>query len=424
MGSDKEKKDVEIGDSLEELLGFEKKDAKKVERLKIQEGIGIETDRNKTTSKSKTSLDSQDGEKKYFKPKNDTNSPLELEYQGENSEKSDVLGANTIDLTQTNQNSNFKRAQKSKQKGTRTKRTLPSEYINEEGFFQCPPGVDIIPVTRKAFQDMIMVAQAVNEISKEQWGKNAEKLEVYMYLFAESDEIQEGQPARISSIYIPFHTAAETRVDVSERGVMEIKKYIQSTGKVLLGWSHSHGHFKVYSSHTDEINHQILLNETSNYLTVPPFKLKYMYGITVNDESDRFGVILSHYPCGHVERQVDEEFDIQGEPYKPREKVHRYKEIKDIVKERAKLIEPSQKRSKEETMDELTEQLLIEFLRNLHRTKDLLFNKMDETQEEHFAMIEKLLSKYDNLLMDGVEETFRGIADKILGAVKDFEKGI
>ncbi len=301
---------------------------------------------------------------------------------------------------------------------------LKESYLNEGGYFQCPHGLEQIPITRKAFQDMILVAKGINEISKERWGRNSEKLEVYMYCFADKEDIDPETPSRISSIYIPYHTAAEARVDVSEQGILEVKNYIEKTGKVLLGWSHSHGHFEVYSSQTDEINHQTLLNETSNYLDIPPFQLKYIYGITINDEAQRYGVILTNYPCGHIERNVDQDFDIQGEPYGPEEKKERYEELKKILEDRAHVIQPQENKSKEEILDTLTEELILAFLRNLDKAKDLLFNTFSDEEEKQFALIQKLLENYDDLLIDGTEETFKIIAKKMIKAFRSFEEGV
>ncbi len=421
MAPNKKKDDIEIADSLESLFGEDKDNNEtriKLKDISSNDPIFAPSKRVDESSPQKQ-MNRDSPKKKGIKKKNVTT-------QYPKSNESDIQ---FIDISQKNRESQQSKIPKnssipSTSKNQDIRGKIPQRLLNENGYFQCPPGISTIPLTRKAFEDMILVAKAINAISKERWGKRSEKLEVFMYCFAEPDEIRSGEPARISSIYIPYHQASESRVDVNEPGILDVKKYIEKTGKILLGWSHSHGHFKVYSSHTDEINHQTLLNETSNYLKIVPFQLKYIYGITINDEGQKYGVILTHYPCGHLERNVDEHFDISGEGYTPHEKEERYEELKEILEERATVIKPREGKSKEELLEELTEELIVEFLRNLNKTKDIMFNKLSETEESQFGFIQSLLDNYDNLLLDGAEETFKGVAKKILGVIDELEKGI
>jgi hypothetical protein len=373
-------KNVEISDSLEDLLGIEKSDkpAKSVE--------------NKEDNSQKSSNNSESSKS----PQSEGVKLIDME---------ELENASRSSIGEKSHNSNLH---------------LSTNMVDETGFIQCPPNLDTIYITRKAFEDLILVAKAINEISVERWGRDSEKLEVYMYVFAEPDEIESTKPSRVSSIYIPYHTATETSVNVDQEGILEVTNYIKSTNKVLLGWAHSHGHFEVYSSKTDEINHQLILSETSNYIQIKNFQLKYVYSITVVESGERYGVVLTQYPCSHIQNKSDSKFDIEGDPYSPTEKEARYLELKEILEERATVVKPKDGKSNEDIIKELTEELLSEFIRKLRKIKNLLFNEMPENVEEQFELIQNLLQNYDNLLLDGVEESFTVTAEKLVKMLKKY----
>jgi hypothetical protein len=300
------------------------------------------------------------------------------------------------------------------------------EDFNKEGFkIECPPAIDTIPWTEEAFSDVILMAKAINEISIEKYGDDSKKLEVYCYVLTDSNKISPNIPARITEIYIPYHSLSETSVNVSEEGILEVQKYIKENNKTLLGWAHSHGHFKVYSSKTDEINHKTLLNDTSNIIDINNFKLKYVYGITINDESEKYGVILTQYPCGNLIHRVDQNFDIQGEGYNSAQKIQRYSEIKKILESRASISQPTPDKSLEDIIKELKDELEIEFTRRLRKSKNLLYDELPEEDiEDNFQQIQTILQRYDSLILDSTEETFNSVAEKLLKSINKFKNNI
>lgn len=296
--------------------------------------------------------------------------------------------------------------------------------LDKEGFkIECPPAIDTISWTRKAFSDVILMAKAINEISIEKFGEDSKKLEVYCYILTDSDKISSNMPARITEIYIPYHSLSETSVNVSEEGILEVQKYIKENNKILLGWAHSHGHFKVYSSKTDEINHKTLLNDTFNIIERNHFDIKYVYGVTINEESEKYGVILTQYPCGNLIHRVDQKFDIQGENYTNSQKIQRYGEIKGILESRASITPPNPEKSQEDMIKEIKDELEIEFTQKLRKSKNLLIDELPEDME-NFQQIQTILQKYDSLILDSTEETFNSVSKKLLQTINKFNNDI
>ena len=290
--------------------------------------------------------------------------------------------------------------------------SVPTELI------RCPPAINQVRFTRKAFEDVILMSKAINEISQDVWGPESEKLEVYCYVLTDANLIHQEEPARITSIYIPHHSAGEMTVHVSPKAVIELQKYLEKTDKVLLGWAHSHGHFEVYSSRTDEENHKTLLQDTSNYIELNRFRMKYIYGITVNDASERFGVILTQYPCTHIQRAEDSEFDIVGEPYSVTESNQRFQEIKATLEERVDIIPPADKMSLDEQVKTLSNEFLDIFLQNLRKSKNFLLEEMPDIFDEHFDVLQKVLERHDEILVDCAEESFQTFSERLIKTIQ------
>lgn len=295
---------------------------------------------------------------------------------------------------------------------------IMEDLVDKDGFVHCPRGLKQLFLTQTVYEDILLVAKGINEISKAKFGENAEKLEVYMYLFAEPDEIPQDKPARVSSIYIPIHRAAETNVNVDQDGILDLQRYIRQTDKVLLGWAHSHGHFEVYSSETDNINHQIILNETNNFYHQGKFRLKYMYSLTVVETGEHYGVTLTQYPCGHIE-QSEAEIQLEGEGYNAIDHEKRYAEIKKLLQERVSVVQPSQSKTIDDNLTDLTEELLADFVRQLWKAKNMMMTDLNEEQESLLTQLQFFLQKYDKLLISGAEESFRGISKKLLELIKN-----
>ena len=359
---------------------------------------------------------------------NDNNSPNNIE-KGEF-----TIEKNLIDKKKPQENITLERSLddliKTDLFNETSKNSLKKFEISEENpnkesiIIECPPPIEIIPWTKKAFTDVILMANAINEISIEKFGEDSKKLEVYCYVLTDSEKITLNEPARITEIYIPYHSLSETSVNVSEEGILEVQKYIRENNKTLLGWAHSHGHFKVYSSETDENNHKTLLNDTSNIIKRKNFNLKYVYGITINDEAEKYGVILTQYPCGNVIHRVDQKFDIQGDEFDNSQKKARYAEIKRILESRTSISPPNPEKSLDDMINELKDELEIEFTQKLRKSKNLLFDELPDDFDEYFEQIQSILQKYDNLILDSTEETFNSISEKLLKSINKFNKNI
>ncbi len=300
---------------------------------------------------------------------------------------------------------------------------------NDVIYINSPRKVEHVHITGKAFDKIIMIAHAINEISKDRWGPDSAKLEVYCYVLGEKPSISQADsqtnvpnsPQMITDIYIPYHTASETNVTVAEEGIIEVREYIEQNNKVVLGWAHSHGHYEVYSSQTDEINHLTLLFDTANYISSQDFRLKYIYGITVNDKSERFGVILTQFPCNHVQRAEDTRFNIVGDPYSKDEFLTQYQEIKAIVSDRVKIKEPGASMTQQDQVDSINDELLSHFVSKLHRAKNLLIDDLPEEFDDSFDKIQTVLHSYDQLILDSIEESFKQSSKDLLKTLKNLK---
>ncbi|MHA1673849.1 MAG: hypothetical protein ACTSYI_09485 [Promethearchaeota archaeon] len=297
---------------------------------------------------------------------------------------------------------------------------------NDIIYIGSPRKVEHVHITGKAFDKIILMAQAVNEVSKDRWGPDSAKLEVYCYVLGEKPSTSKtdsqasvpDSPQLITDIYIPYHTASETNVTVAEEGIIEVREYIEKNNKVVLGWAHSHGHYEVYSSQTDEINHLTLLFDTANYISSHDFRLKYIYGITVNDKSERFGVILTQFPCNHVQRAEDTSFNIIGDTYSKDEFLTQYQEIKAIVTDRVKIKEPGASMTQQDQVDSINDELLSNFVSKLHRAKNLLIDDLPEELDDSFDKIQTVLHSYDQLILDSIEESFKQSSKDLLRTLK------
>ncbi|WP_457557692.1 hypothetical protein [Candidatus Harpocratesius sp.] len=292
---------------------------------------------------------------------------------------------------------------------------------NVVNYIDSPPKFENVYITAKAFDEIIMLATAVNEISKDRWGPDSAKLEVYCYVLGDKLPNIPTKPQTITGIYIPYHNASEVNVVVPEAGILEVKEYIEQMEKVVLGWAHSHGHYKVYSSETDEINHLTLLQDTFNYTVFNSFRLKYIYGITVNDKGDHIGVILTQYPCMHIQRAEDHQFTLIGEPYSKSEFLARYREIKAMVADRVNIRQPGPVFTQEDQISQINNQLLTNFAIKMRKAKNLLVEKIPENLESNFMLIQTLLENYDQLLLDAVEESFNDSAKELIRTLKNLK---
>ena len=133
------------------------------------------------------------------------------------------------------------------------------------------------------------------------------------------------EPLTVNEIYIPPHTAEEARVSVEIDAVRELSIYLAETGKIVLGWAHSHGQFDAYSSETDDANHRALLNETSNFVNFEGVRMKYIYEITVNARNESYGVVLTQFPYTYIVQSNDTEIEVIGKITRPMRKMDGWK---------------------------------------------------------------------------------------------------
>ncbi|MHA1776708.1 MAG: hypothetical protein DRO88_03900 [Promethearchaeia archaeon] len=289
-------------------------------------------------------------------------------------------------------------------------------YINS------PAKINRVYITAKAFDEIIMLATAVNEISKDRWGPDSAKLEVYCYVLGEKQEFPHDKPQIITDIYIPYHQASETNVVVPEEGILEVKDYIEEHQKVVLGWAHSHGHYEVYSSETDEVNHLTLLQDTSNFAIIGGFRIKYIYGITVNDKGTHLGVILTQFPCQHIQRAEDHQFEIIGESYTKEEYIKKYKEIKAMLIDRVNVKQPETVYSEAEQIHHINEELLTNFAIKMRKAKNILFERIPEDLDGNFNEIQQVLKEYDTLLLDSAEESFLESSKELIRTIRNLKE--
>ncbi|MHA1521419.1 MAG: hypothetical protein ACTSRK_14640 [Promethearchaeota archaeon] len=340
----------------------------------------------------------------------------------------ELLGGSVVSEIEKKNATNLKKIQEVQEKKIspdaldQLSRHMQVSDENEVIFISSPQKIEQVHVTGKAFDKIIMMTHAVNEISKDRWGPDSAKLEVYCYVLGEKLTNSASSPQVITDIYIPYHTASETNVTVSEEGIIEVREYIEKNDMVVLGWAHSHGHYEVYSSQTDEINHLTLLFDTANYLSKQDFRLKYIYGITVNDKSERFGVILTQFPCNHVQRSEDTIFNIIGDPYSEEEFLVHYQEIKAFVTDRVKIREPGVALTQQDQINGINDELLSQFVSKLHRAKNILIDDLPEEFDEHFEKIQTVLHSYDQLVLDSIEESFKQSSKELLKTLKNLKE--
>jgi hypothetical protein len=305
-----------------------------------------------------------------------------------------------------------------------------SKFINEALYkteikeFICPQPITKIRITRKALSEMFLMAKAINEIAHETLGPNATELEIHCYCIGDNPAGPEKEPGIINGIFIPTQELSETSVKVSEDGIREAMLFIKQNNKRILGWSHSHGHFEVYSSETDDVNHETILNDTNNYIYVKNqsgvFRLKYAYGMTVVERGDFMGIVVSKNACGTM-HMIQAEFDIIGPDYDDLEKAVILQQLKERIKKVVTVITGSNEQGQldeEDMLKTLTEKFLNLFIRKLSLSRDLIM-KSDEIKNDHeMLLVEKILNAYDELVISGSKDSFVSVAQLFLENVK------
>lgn len=287
----------------------------------------------------------------------------------------------------------------------------------------CPSPIHILPIKKNVYQDLMLMAKAVNELASSQFEESLE-FEVYCYLLCDKESFKEDEPSIVTEIFIPPHSAQEGHVDVNHEGVLALKDYIEDNELMVLGWAHSHGQHDAYSSQTDDANHRMILAETSNYIKHNEFDLKYIYEITVNTREDHYGVILTQYPCAHIAQENECDLDIQGEGYDEFEKEERYNQIKGMVRSKVNLIKPADQLSPEEIKKKIGEEIMANFVNKLFISKNLLADQLSGEEEENFEMIRTVLEKYDNLIADSAEEAVSQTSDTLIRLMQNLRKDI
>lgn len=286
----------------------------------------------------------------------------------------------------------------------------------------CSSPFNSVKIEKKAMEDIFLMAQAVNEIASEQFEDDLQ-FEVYCYLLGDKPSSDADEPLTINEIYIPPHTAEEARVSVEIDAVRELSIYLAETGKIVLGWAHSHGQFDAYSSETDDANHRALLNETSNFVNFKGVRMKYIYEITVNARNESYGVVLTQFPCTYIAQSNDTEIEVVGEDYTSDEKEARLEEIRSEIRLNVRLMPPTEQFSLEESKMQIKDSILSEFIASMLASKRILKDQIYENDKQ-YAVISHAISEYDKLVVAALEDTVLKQSEQLFAILKNVRKNV
>lgn len=289
---------------------------------------------------------------------------------------------------------------------------------------QCPSPLNIITITKKAYTDIMLMAHAVNKIS-EDWDSKA-LYEVYCYLTVNQSDYDIKKPYTITDIYIPQQTAEIGGVHVNEQGVLEASRFIRENNLAVVGWSHSHGMYEVYSSPTDDANHKVILSETFNYFEVlKDFNVKYIYEITVNERENKYGVVLSQFPCGYISQKNDSEITIIGNDYTPEELEAKKNAIFQTVKSRVQISKGlSDQLSPEDIRKQLAEEIVANFIQKFQKMEAIFFERLNEEDNKNFDYLRKKIGEYHEIVAKGAEESASETVEKLFEILKNLKDKI
>ena len=285
---------------------------------------------------------------------------------------------------------------------------------------RCPAPIAKIRVTRKALSDMFLMAKAINQLAYQNIGPNAEMLEIHAFCLGEKDNSEyPTELGVIDEIFIPTQELSEVEVRVSEAGLQEAAQRMREQNKRILGWTHSHGQYDVYSSETDDENHRVLLNDTANYVYLQSasgeFRIKYAYGMTVVESEDFMGVAANQFGCGML-RLEETEFEIIGADYDGLEKELRLEELKEHIENVVTVLPPQEE---EENTSEMLDNLIAQFIdKFLPRLASSQFTALEANSKsitpENMPVISKILKTYDSLLIEGAKESLQELLVQIM----------
>ncbi|MHA1776651.1 MAG: hypothetical protein DRO88_11400 [Promethearchaeia archaeon] len=142
-----------------------------------------------------------------------------------------------------------------------------------------------IPLTEYALEKMYVMAEEVTNLTENQ-------VEVYA--------LAVGNNHIIEDVLIPRQTVHYAFVNVETDAILQLTSYIRTNHITVLGWTHSHGNLAVFFSGTDYSNQHTILSETSNFRFWNGIQVKYAYGMTVNLQRNRFGIVSTQVFTGKI----------------------------------------------------------------------------------------------------------------------------
>lgn len=142
-----------------------------------------------------------------------------------------------------------------------------------------------IPITDFALEKMYIMAEEVTKFTSNQ-------VEIYA--------LSIGKDHIIEDVLIPEQSVHYAFVNVEAESILQLSSFIRKNHITVLGWTHSHGNLGVFFSGTDYSNQHTLLSETSNYRFWNGIQVKYAYGMTINLNRDRFGIVTTQVFTGKI----------------------------------------------------------------------------------------------------------------------------
>ena len=109
-----------------------------------------------------------------------------------------------------------------------------------------------------------------------------------------------GKDRYIYDLLIPEQFVSYASVHIDPVFLTNLRPQLAEQPYDVLGWTHSHANFDVFFSGTDQQNQLTVLHDTSNYTTLDSHRVKFSYGMTVNNQHQTYGVVTTQYPSGEI----------------------------------------------------------------------------------------------------------------------------
>jgi len=295
---------------------------------------------------------------------------------------------------------------------------------------QCPNiNLNNVLIKKKALSDLFLMNEANNNVISDKMQKD-KKFEIYFYLLADEKEGNNNEQIIIDEIYLPKQKSAEDRLYIHIESIKELGQYISENNKKVIGWAHSHGKYDVYSSSEDNKNHKKLLSEVQNIISDSNGnRAKYIYSIITNAKEHIYASIIVQYPCGYIYQNDDVPLTIvDEEDYTDEEKKEKYIEYYNNIEKKVEYVYDQDQNNYDINNDDdnerskLKNNILLKFNNTFLKLKSLLYQNLNEEEEENIKIIEQVLEKYDDLLLSSVSEVISDVSDKLIILLNDMNK--